>query len=166
MSLYSVLFRPHTFYTHFWGPSTGNTSINCGEFNRGPQRRSGAGALTVWEKAEGTVLSQPGDEMAFGRASSSLPMPTRLFSRRQTQASHSGAQKETKDSQHKLKCKKCFRLGTRRKTLNIRTAKHWKRLPEEVVLSPSLEVFKIQPWKTLSNLVWPHSWPSLSQRLD
>lgn len=82
MSLYSVLFRPHTFYTHFWGHSTGNISINCGEFNRGPQRRSGAGALTVWEKAEGTVLAQPGDEMAFGRASSSLPMPTRWFSRR------------------------------------------------------------------------------------
>lgn len=61
--------------------------------------------------------------------------------------------RRTKDSGHKLKYKNCFRLGTRRKKFNMKTVKHWNRLPKEAVLSPSLEVFKIQPEKALSNLV-------------
>jgi len=61
--------------------------------------------------------------------------------------------RRTKDSGHKLKHKKCFRLNIRRKKFNIRTVKQWNRLPKELVLSPSLEVVKIQPEKAMSNLV-------------
>lgn len=45
------------------------------------------------------------------------------------------------------------------------TVRHWKRLSRGVVQSPSLEVFKIQLHKALSNYVWPQSWPCIEQEL-
>lgn len=41
-----------------------------------------------------------------------------------------------------------------------KTFKRRDRLPTEVVQTPSLEVFKIQLEKTMSNMFWPHSRPS------
>jgi len=38
----------------------------------------------------------------------------------------------------------------------VRTVEHWSRLPREAVQSASSEVFKIQLYKALSSLFWPH----------
>ena len=35
-----------------------------------------------------------------------------------------------------------FRLGIRKKLFTVRVARHWNRLPSEVVDTPSLEAFK------------------------
>ena len=46
-----------------------------------------------------------------------------------------------------------FRLDTRKKFFTVRVARHWKRLPREVVVAPSLEVFKARLHGAFSNLV-------------
>ncbi|KFM04247.1 hypothetical protein AS27_02177, partial [Aptenodytes forsteri] len=46
-----------------------------------------------------------------------------------------------------------FRLAIRKKFFTTRVARHWKRLPREVVDAPSLEVFKARLDGALSNLV-------------
>jgi len=46
-----------------------------------------------------------------------------------------------------------FRLETRKKFFTERVVKHWKRLPREVVLSPSLEVFKNSVEMALQDMV-------------
>ncbi|KFM08651.1 hypothetical protein AS27_04629, partial [Aptenodytes forsteri] len=45
------------------------------------------------------------------------------------------------------------RLDTRKKFFTMRVARHWNRLPREVVDAPSLEVFKARLRGALSNLV-------------
>ncbi|KFQ63130.1 hypothetical protein N334_13309, partial [Pelecanus crispus] len=45
-----------------------------------------------------------------------------------------------------------FRLGTRKKFFTMRVARHWNRLPRDVVDAPSLEVFKARLDGALSNL--------------
>jgi len=46
-----------------------------------------------------------------------------------------------------------FRLDIRKKSLNIRVVRHWKRFPRGAVDVPSLEVFKARLDGALSNLV-------------
>ncbi|KFV12402.1 hypothetical protein N340_00486, partial [Tauraco erythrolophus] len=46
-----------------------------------------------------------------------------------------------------------FRLDIRKKFFTLRVARHWNRLPREVVDAPSLEVFKARLDEALSNLV-------------
>ncbi|KFW69382.1 hypothetical protein AS28_06217, partial [Pygoscelis adeliae] len=46
-----------------------------------------------------------------------------------------------------------FRLDIRKKFFTMRVARHWNRLPREVVDAPSLEVFKARLDGALSNLV-------------
>ena len=46
-----------------------------------------------------------------------------------------------------------FRLDIRRKFFTQRVAKHWNRLPKEVVDAPSLEAFKARLDVALSSLV-------------
>ena len=46
-----------------------------------------------------------------------------------------------------------FRLDIRRKLFTIRLAKHWHRLPREVVDVPSLEALKVRLDRALSNLM-------------
>ncbi|PKU31413.1 hypothetical protein llap_18283 [Limosa lapponica baueri] len=47
-----------------------------------------------------------------------------------------------------------FRLNMRRNFFPVRVAEPWKRLPREVVESPSLETFKTRLDTFLCNLLW------------
>lgn len=58
----------------------------------------------------------------------------------------------TRDDGHKLKQDR-FRVDIRRNFYPVRTGRQWKRLPREVIRSPSLEVFKTQLGKAQQNLV-------------
>ena len=46
-----------------------------------------------------------------------------------------------------------FRLDIRKKFFTMSVAKHWNRLPREVVEAPSLEIFKARLDGALSSLV-------------
>ncbi|KFP15168.1 hypothetical protein Z169_01944, partial [Egretta garzetta] len=46
-----------------------------------------------------------------------------------------------------------FRLDIRKKFFTVRVAKHWNRLPREVVEAPSLDTFKARLDGALSNLI-------------
>ncbi|KGL88967.1 hypothetical protein N301_04996, partial [Charadrius vociferus] len=46
-----------------------------------------------------------------------------------------------------------FRLNIRKKFYTLRVVRHWNRLPREVVVAPSLEVFKARLDVALGNLV-------------
>ncbi|KFW69833.1 hypothetical protein AS28_02524, partial [Pygoscelis adeliae] len=46
-----------------------------------------------------------------------------------------------------------FRLDIRKKFFTVGVARHWNRLPREVVDAPSLETFKARLDGALSNLI-------------
>ncbi|KFM03014.1 hypothetical protein AS27_15516, partial [Aptenodytes forsteri] len=46
-----------------------------------------------------------------------------------------------------------FRLDIRKKFFTMRVVRYWTRLPREVVVAPSLKVFKARLDEALSNLV-------------
>jgi len=69
---------------------------------------------------------------------------------------------EDKRQQAKLQQER-FSQGIRRSFLPMRTARQQRKLPCKAVLSPSLEVFKIQ---ADTALVWPLSWPCFGQRFE
>lgn len=56
------------------------------------------------------------------------------------------------DNGQNLKHKR-FRLDVRINFFSVRTVEQWKRLPSEIVPSPSSEVFILQLGQALSNLV-------------
>jgi len=58
----------------------------------------------------------------------------------------------TMGSDFKLEGGRC-RLGIRKKFFTMRVAKHWNRLPREVVYVPPLETFKVRMNGAQSNLV-------------
>jgi len=46
-----------------------------------------------------------------------------------------------------------FRLDVKKQFFTTRVVKHWKRLPREVVVAPSLETFKVRLDGAVSNLI-------------
>jgi len=46
-----------------------------------------------------------------------------------------------------------FRLDIRKKFVNMRVVRHWKRLSREVIYAPSPQLFKVRLDRALSNLV-------------
>jgi len=58
----------------------------------------------------------------------------------------------TRGNRHKLKHRK-FRLNMRKNLFTLRVTEPWKRLPREVVESPSLEIFKTRLDKVLCSLL-------------
>lgn len=44
-------------------------------------------------------------------------------------------------------------MGIRKKLFTVRVAKHWNRLPREVVDAPSLETFRVMLDRILSDLI-------------
>lgn len=57
----------------------------------------------------------------------------------------------TRDNEQKLK--KGFLTGHKKNFFTMRTAKHYSRLPRDVVQSPSFQIFKTQLNKTISKLI-------------
>lgn len=57
-----------------------------------------------------------------------------------------------KDNRHELKQER-FRQDIRRNFFSLSTSRQGHRLPRDAVQSPSLDVFKTQLGKVLSNLV-------------
>lgn len=57
----------------------------------------------------------------------------------------------TRGSRHKLK-EEMFRPDAKKNISIVRTARHWSRMPRELVQSPSLQAFKTGLDKFLSNL--------------
>jgi len=58
----------------------------------------------------------------------------------------------TRDNGHKLNHRK-FRLNMRKNFFPLRVTEHWKRLPREVVESPSPEILKTHLDKVLCGLL-------------
>ncbi|KFV81100.1 hypothetical protein N308_05461, partial [Struthio camelus australis] len=53
---------------------------------------------------------------------------------------------------HKLKCRKLC-LNMRKNFFTVRVTEHWRRLPREVVGSPSLKIFKSYLDTVLGNVL-------------
>lgn len=54
-------------------------------------------------------------------------------------------------------------IGYKEKLFYCDNTQAWGSLPREVVQTPSLEIFKSQLDKILSNLVWPQSQPCFKE---
>ncbi|KFV80443.1 hypothetical protein N308_07708, partial [Struthio camelus australis] len=55
-------------------------------------------------------------------------------------------------NEHKRKHRQ-FRLNMRKNFFTVRVTEHWKRLPREVVESPSLQIFKSRLDVILGNML-------------
>lgn len=75
---------------------------------------------------------------------------------------HTGASREYEKLQLKIQTR--FRPSIRWIFFTM-TVKQWRRLPREVVRSPSSPIYKTWLDKVLSNLVWSHSWPCFDEPL-
>lgn len=163
--LYSALLRLHLQCDVPFGlPNTGKTWKHWTGFSGGPLRWSGTGALTFWGEAEEPGLVDPRAEMASRGPNSRSPAPLGRSVRRWSWALWSRAwwEDEMMGRSWNERCK----LYTNKNPFPHKGSQALDQVAQNVLLTPSLEVFKIPLDKALNNfsltsqltLLWAGYW--------